>query len=112
MAISGLVLTLTDNDALRARTLQLLAEMPELALGEPTGLRQPAVADTPHRWTDRELFERLQAMPGVHYAEVAYVWFDDEVAPAMTFDGAHTPDATTVAERDGAGAAAIAATAP
>ncbi len=101
MAISGLVLTLTDNDDLRARTLQLLPEMPELSLGTAVGVRLPVVADTPHRSLDRALFERLQAMPGVLFAEVAYVWFDDERSAAMTANALSTSADAATAERDG-----------
>ena len=101
MAISGLVLTLTDDDAQRAQAMLSLAALPELDLGDLAGLRLPVVADTPDRRADRDLFERLQAMPGVLFADVAYVWFDvdpaaHEAAPhdATPHEAAATPHPT------------------
>ena len=94
MAISGLVLTLTDDPAGQAQAILSLAAMPELELGDLTGMRLPVVAETPHQGADRDLFERLQAMPGVLYADVAYVWFEPDADAAVDLAGepASAPD--------------------
>ncbi|MCO4763846.1 MAG: hypothetical protein KC502_20200 [Myxococcales bacterium] len=82
MAISGLVLTLSNDDTDRAAALAVLSNMTCLELGERAGNRLPVVADTPDRRADRDLFERLGRITGVTFAEVAYVWFDTDAGAA------------------------------
>ncbi len=108
MAISGLVLTLTDDAATQAQTMSSLAAMPELELGDLAGVRLPVVADTPHQGADRDLFARLQAMPGVLHADVAYVWFEPDGDPAadlaadLAKNPIHEPAAALASDLHGA----------
>jgi hypothetical protein len=85
MPISGLVLTLTPDDVLRGRTLDVLRSHPSVDLGEPRDDRLPIVVDSPDSDSDRRMWEWLQALPGVIQVEIAVIHFEDE--PVPTRDG-------------------------
>lgn len=79
MAISGLVVTLS-NDTAAAATLSVLSSDPRLTLGEQFGRRIAVVAETPSAHEDRELFDELRAMPGITQVDVTFVHLDTEPA--------------------------------
>jgi hypothetical protein len=79
MAISGLVVTLSD-DAADAAVLAVLRSDPRLTLGERFGRRVAVVAETPSARDDRELFDELRATQGVTQVDVTYVHLDTEPA--------------------------------
>lgn len=79
MAISGLVVTLSEDPA-GAAALTVLNSEPRLTLGERFGRRVAVVAETPSARDDRELFDELRAMPGITQVDVTYVHLDPEPA--------------------------------
>lgn len=81
MAISGLVVTLSDDAAAEAAFSALTSD-PRLTLGERFGRRVAVVAETPGVHDDRELFNDLQGTPGITHVDVTFVHLDAE--PAAT----------------------------
>jgi len=79
MAISGLVVTLSEDPA-GAAALTVLNSEPRLTLGERFGRRVAVVAETPSARDDRELFDELRAMPGITQVDVTYVHLDTQPA--------------------------------
>ncbi len=79
MAITGLVLTLSDDDREREQALAQIAAVPAVTLGDPEGLRYPAVVDTPSSREDRDCFERLEATNGVDLVELVCVNFEGDM---------------------------------
>ncbi len=79
MAISGLVVTLSDGAA-GAAVLAVLRSDPRLTLGERFGRRVAVVAETPSAHDDRELFDELRATKGITHVDVTYVHLDAEPA--------------------------------
>ena len=79
MAISGLVVTLSD-DAAGAAVLSVLATNPQLTLGERFGRRVAVVAETPSVHADRDLFDELRSTPGITQVDVTFVHLDTEPA--------------------------------
>lgn len=77
MVISGWVLTLVGDEALRATALHVLATEPGLELGEmtPQG-RLPVASEAADARAARDLLERLRSLPGVLHADVVGVYFD------------------------------------
>jgi hypothetical protein len=77
MAISGLVVTLSDKfseEAMRAS----LATDERLTVGECFDGRVALVAETPSVEADRALWEDLWSMPGVRHVDVTYVYLEGE----------------------------------
>ena len=79
MAITGLVLTLSDDDEAREQALAHIAAEPAVTLGDPEGVRYPAVVDTTSSREDRSCFERLEATAGVDLVELVCVSFDGDI---------------------------------
>lgn len=77
MAISGLVVTLSD-DAAGAAALTVLNSDRRLTLGERFGRRVAVVAETPSARDDRDLFDELRGTPGITQVDVTYVHLDAE----------------------------------
>lgn len=75
MAISGLVVTLSDDTA-AAEALSALTLDPRLTLGERFGRRVAVVAETASAHDDRELFDELRGMPGITQVDVTFVHLD------------------------------------
>ena len=77
MAITGLVLTLSEDPTERAKALEKIECEPGVTLGDPAGARFPVVVDTPSTREDRDSFERLGAIEGVRLVELVCVNFED-----------------------------------
>jgi hypothetical protein len=77
MPISALVITLGQTSSDREAALEALAREPELELGEPTGLRIPAVSETATLEAGRLLVERLLGTEGVLHVDVLSINFED-----------------------------------
>ncbi len=77
MAITGLVLTLSDDPEERARALERLESEPAVTLGESSGARYPVVVDTPSSREDRDVFQRLSVTEGVRLVELVCANFED-----------------------------------
>ena len=80
MPVSGLVATVTPSAEVEAvcRTLQ---REPAVQLGQPEGRRIPLVVDTPDRDTDKRVWQRLSATPGLLNLDVVFVGFDEGQQP-------------------------------
>ena len=72
MAVSGLVLTLSDSPGAEV-VLSALAADPRLTFGERFGRRVAVVAETPSNDEDRALFYELRSTPGITNVDVAFV---------------------------------------
>ncbi|TVQ62275.1 MAG: hypothetical protein EA379_05430 [Phycisphaerales bacterium] len=70
MPVSGLVLTLSRNDADRAAALTALDRREGVSIGEPQGHRLPIVVDTPCSEDDRAVWEWLHTLPGVLFVDL------------------------------------------
>jgi hypothetical protein len=90
MAISGLVVTLAEDDAAADAAVTMLEGDPRLTLGERFGRRLALVADTPSVHADRALWDELRGNPGITNVDVTFVHLDAE--PASSEDqGQDTP---------------------
>lgn len=89
MAISGLVVTLSDDTA-AAAALSVLSSDSRLTLGERLGRRVAVVADTPSAHDDLELFDELRGMPGITQVDVTFVHLDTEPAASEHSDQSRT----------------------
>lgn len=92
MAISGLVVTLSEDPA-GAAALAVLKSEPRLTLGERFGRRIAVVAETPSARDDRELFDELRGTLGITQVDVTFVHLDTEPAASE-----HTDRSWTVEE--------------
>jgi len=77
MPISGLVLTLIDEPAARARALEALSAEPRVTLGQEFGARLAVVTETATLGESRDLAESLIDIEGVALLEVVMVDFSD-----------------------------------
>jgi hypothetical protein len=89
MAISGLVVTLSDDAAAEAAFSALRSD-PRLTLGERFGRRVAVVAETPSVHDDRSLFDELRGRSGITHVDVIFVHLDTQPAAGEN-QGANTP---------------------
>ena len=80
MTVSALVVTVSEDEALRARCLEALCEQPGLTLGDPTGPRFPVVVDSHDLRGGRAVFESLAELDGVQSVELVQVYFEEDEA--------------------------------
>jgi len=78
MAICGIVVRLGQETAVHADALARLGQIPGLSLGAPTGLKVPAVLDTPSAEEDRAGLERIAALQGIEGVDLVCVHYDDD----------------------------------
>ncbi|GAA4443507.1 hypothetical protein GCM10023156_00650 [Novipirellula rosea] len=83
MPISGLVVTLSDNDTERANALNSLRRDPRIELGisEPEqrhAMRIPIVVDTQSNDEDKQVWQWLNELTGVVFVDVALVGFESD----------------------------------
>lgn len=77
MPISGLAITLSDNEPQAAATLKALASHPAITLGPQMGRRVPVVVETAGSHEDQAVWQWIHDLPGVQFVDVACVHFDD-----------------------------------
>lgn len=77
MSISGLVLTLSNDDS-AAGAISALAADQRLTLGDRFGPRLAVVAETPCVASDRELWDQLRSTPGIANVDVTFVHLDEQ----------------------------------
>jgi nitrate reductase NapAB chaperone NapD len=77
MPISGLVITLADDDARCDAALVALRQHGAITLGPQTGPRLPVVVETDSDDEDRQVWEWLQSLPGVLQVDVAMIHFEE-----------------------------------
>jgi hypothetical protein len=78
MAISGLVITLSEDAMAAEAAAAWLEADARVTLGERFGRRLAAVAETPSVEADRALWDELNAMAGVTRVDVTYVHLDSK----------------------------------
>jgi hypothetical protein len=76
MAISGLVITLSENESAAHAALMSLESDPRLTMGECFGHRVAIVAETSSPDADQALWEALRSHPGIVNVDVAFVEVD------------------------------------
>ena len=104
MAVTALVLTLSDDKTERKTALSELTMQPGVPVGDPFGVRLPVVVDTESTREDKLCFERIEAIDGVHLIELVSVDYD--VEPACRVPLSPPCDERNEAESsDGAGSA-------
>jgi hypothetical protein len=79
--ISGLVASLTADAALALSALQAIRQHPALELGPQDGRRLPLVLETTNPGESHKLSDWLAELPGVEYVDVAFVHWDNDLAP-------------------------------
>ncbi len=89
MAVSGLVVTLSDDSAQSEAALKVIAQDPRLTVGERFGACLAVIAETPGPREDRDLCESLSATAGVRRVDVAFVALDDPKTQAGDPSDAH-----------------------
>lgn len=80
MPVSGLVATVQPSAEVEAVCCALQSE-PAVQLGQAEGRRIPLVVDTPDRETDKQVWQRLVATPGLLNLDVVFVGFDEDQQP-------------------------------
>lgn len=76
MPVSGLVITLANDRQRRDTALAALSQEPRIELGVLRASRLAIVVDTATPEDDQQLWQWLNALPGVEFVEVALVGFD------------------------------------
>jgi hypothetical protein len=79
--ISGLVATLTADASLAQSALQAIRQHPALEAGPQDGSRLPLVLETATPSESHDLSEWLVELPGIEHVDVAFVHWDNDLAP-------------------------------
>ena len=78
MPVSGLVVSLSDQHDLREATIDTIRQESRIEVGVIQSQRMAVVVDTPTREEDKEIWNWLNALPGVTFVDVALVGFEDD----------------------------------
>jgi nitrate reductase NapAB chaperone NapD len=78
MPVSGLVLTLSDDQARRDAALAALGENPSLSLGVLLHQRLPVAMDTINSEMDKELWNWISSLPGVLFIDLVCADFSTD----------------------------------
>ena len=78
MPISGLLLTLDDSPAMRARAVAALAERPDVLVGTASDRWLPVAIEAEDDSTSRATHDWLAALPGVAFVDVVHVSFETD----------------------------------
>ena len=85
MPISGLLITLSADEAIRSSTRDLVAKRPELTVGTPNDRWLPVALEARDDEHSREVHDWLHALPGVEYVDVVSVNFEEpDLIPAAS----------------------------
>jgi nitrate reductase NapAB chaperone NapD len=76
MPVSGLVVTLTPEPRRREEALAAIGREPCIEVGASEAGRLAIVVDTVSSEDDRQVWEWLNALPGVEFVDVALVGFE------------------------------------
>ena len=80
MTTSGLVLTLEQDDRMRAAVVATLERDSRITLGQDMSGHLPIVTETAGPDESEALFDWLFDLPGVQFVDVVYVDFGDHSA--------------------------------
>ncbi len=78
MPVSGLVVSLADDQQSRDSAIDAIAAQPGIEIGPTRSDCLTIVTDTDSRREDKRLWDWLCRLPGVRQVEVAFVGFDTE----------------------------------
>lgn len=81
MPVSGLVLSLCDDVAVRDTTLAMIEREPLITTGPCRANRLAIVLDTPSSEEDKRLWNWLNSLPGTILLEVAFVGHETHDGP-------------------------------
>ena len=91
MPISGLVVSLTAEAAMRENARAIIASHPNVEVGETGNCRMAIAVETNSREEDQAFWQWLNELPGVSMVDVAFVAFDSD-APGQPAGA--SPDVT------------------
>ena len=77
MPVSGLVLTLAEDRLERQGALDALAAIPDVTLGDLSGIRLPVVTESDTLTEHHRLWKVLEEIEGVHLVQIAFHDFSD-----------------------------------
>ena len=89
--ISGLVIVLAEDEASRAEALSAIERDQRISVGPRRDRRLAVVVETDSSEEDREVWDQLQALPGVAWVELAFASFDTEPSAATSPAPCHRP---------------------
>ena len=78
MPVSGLVVSLANEPNLRETAIDAIRQESQIEIGVINSLRMAVVVDTPSSEEDKEIWNWLNALPGVTFVDVAMVGFEDD----------------------------------
>ena len=78
MPVSGLVITLSEDEDRAAEAVARLREDPRLTVGVRNGRKLAATSETASPSEDPELLRTLESDPGIVAANVVFIGFDEE----------------------------------
>ena len=82
MIISGLILSLSADEALTAQAVASVSTRTEFMPGERNARWLPVAMEARDDAASRDLHDWLNALPGVDFVDVVYVNFDEDEATA------------------------------
>ena len=80
MPVSGLVVSFTDQPALREKAMDAIRDEPRIEIGVAKSRRMAIVIDTASSDEDKQLWNWLQELPGVVFVDVVMVGFEESTA--------------------------------
>ena len=83
MPVSGLVVSLTDQPALRQQAIDAMGQEPRIEVGMIKQQRMSVVMDTSSSDEDKELWTWLTGLPGVVFVDVVMVGFENEATTEL-----------------------------
>lgn len=87
MPVSGLVVSLADDPALREQTIATIGRESRIEIGSLEFQRMAIVIDTVSTDEDKQLWHWLTSLPGVVFVDVVMVGFEDPEEAAAPSDG-------------------------
>ena len=84
MPVSGLVVSLSDQPALREKAMDAIRDEPRIEIGVTKSRRMAIVIDTASSDDDKQLWNWLQELPGVAFVDVVMVGFEESPAPGSS----------------------------
>jgi nitrate reductase NapAB chaperone NapD len=76
MPVSGLVVSLCKEARPRAEAIEKMAQEPRITVGALAANRLAIVLDTASSEEDKQLWDWLNALPGVTFVQVAFVGYE------------------------------------
>lgn len=103
MPVSGLVVTLSEDDGFQQETIDAIVAEPRLEIGYIRGQRMAVVMDTRSADEDKELWSWLTALPAVLFVDVTLIGFEGDDNDAATETANPLDDQNAIPNREGLG---------